>query len=230
MNNTANLDIANEPSNYFVIFPTRLLQVCSHRQAILMGMILSLSNRHGYCYAKNKTLSTMLECSEISIKRDLRHLEANDLIRRQVIRSDTGEVTQRKIFVGDALQHPPMDLSDTYPQYQKDTDPQYQLDTKYSNNTNSNKNSNKAIVDTFEEIWKEYGKKGVKKTALRAWLKITSSQRQLATDHIPLYIANHKEHDKLPWLPHLATYINQERWNDDLPYGSDQAPRHIDWG
>lgn len=228
MNNTqTNLDIVNEPSNYFVIFPTRLLEICSHRQCILMGMLISLSNRHGYCYAKNKTLSMLLDCSEISIKRDLRHLEANALISRHVIRKETGEVIERKIYV--TLETPPPYQNDPHPQYQIDMEAQYQKDPSNSNNSIVVNNSNKTIDDTFENAWKEYTKKGVKKTALRSWKKLTTTQRTQAIEHIPSYIQNHRDHNKLPYLPHFATYLNQERWNDDLPYGSDQ-PRNIDWG
>ena len=234
-NRIANVDVANEESNYFVIFPTRLLETCSHRQAILMGMLISLSNRYGYCYAKNKTLSSMLSCSEISVKRDLRHLEEVSLISRHIIRKKSGEVLERKIYVLSPLSDmlsfstPPVYQFDSNPPYQNDTHPPYQNDPSNSNKKIQVKDNNKSIEDTFEFAWKTYTRKGVKKTALRSWNKLSSKKQALAIAHIPLYIKNHEDHNKMPYLPHFATYINQERWEDSLPYGSDE-PRNIDWG
>jgi hypothetical protein len=59
---------------------------------------------------------------------------------------------------------------------------------------------------------------GNKKKSEELYNKQTKANKELIKNHIPLYIENHIQNDKLDFLKHLTTYINGEVWNDELPY------------
>lgn len=71
----------------------------------------------------------------------------------------------------------------------------------------------------FEEFWNVYPKKVGKKTAMRSWAKINPDQK--LHEKIIGSVAEHsksaqwKKDDGI-FIPHPATWLNNERWNDEL--------------
>lgn len=65
----------------------------------------------------------------------------------------------------------------------------------------------------FETVWEMYEKKGTSKVARSRWDKLTKPKKQLALNHIPLYVqaTPNKKYRK-----NFETYINQEAWNDEI--------------
>jgi hypothetical protein len=86
----------------FVIFQTSILEKVTHRQAILIGTLNGMSKREGYCYATNKTLASLLQCSIDSLQRDLNYLETNNFIKRVITRNEKNQIIDRKIYVIDS--------------------------------------------------------------------------------------------------------------------------------
>jgi hypothetical protein len=72
----------------------------------------------------------------------------------------------------------------------------------------------------FIEVWEIYHKRGNKKKSQELYNKLTNTKKELVKNHLPLYIKNHIENDKLDYLKHFTTYLNGEVWNDELPYAS----------
>jgi hypothetical protein len=69
----------------------------------------------------------------------------------------------------------------------------------------------------FEEFWVAYPRKVAKSVARKAWAKLTEEQQLSAAKAI----FNHCQYWKaketaLEFIPHPATWINQERWEDEL--------------
>ncbi|HZK19521.1 MAG TPA: phage replisome organizer N-terminal domain-containing protein, partial [Treponemataceae bacterium] len=72
----------------------------------------------------------------------------------------------------------------------------------------------------FEEFWKAYPKKVGKGYCRDIWKKLKPSQK--LTDEIVAAIKQQKkseqwEKDKGQFIPNPATWLNQERWEDELP-------------
>lgn len=70
--------------------------------------------------------------------------------------------------------------------------------------------------ETFDLFWSAYPRKTAKAVALRAFVKaIQKAPLQAMLDAV----AAQKQSDQ--WrrgvIPHAATWLNQERWNDELP-------------
>ncbi len=75
-----------------------------------------------------------------------------------------------------------------------------------------------SLVDImFEQLWSRYPKKVGKKAALKAWKKVKP------TEHKKLFEALARQKSSEQWtanrgkyVPHLSTWLNGERWNDEV--------------
>jgi hypothetical protein len=72
--------------------------------------------------------------------------------------------------------------------------------------------------ELFLQLWDAYTKRGNKKTAYERFQKLSKSKVQLIQKHLPLYIKNHQDNDKMQFLPYFEKYINLQKWQDVLPY------------
>ena len=77
--------------------------------------------------------------------------------------------------------------------------------------------SDKPNDDGFDTFWAAYPRKEGKKTAQAAWAKIKNPDIDLILDAIS------KQKKTIQWtkekgsfIPHPTTWLNQERWNDDV--------------
>ena len=69
----------------------------------------------------------------------------------------------------------------------------------------------------FDEFWMLYPRKVAKASARKVWQKLTEEQQLLAAKAI----SNHCQYWKaketaLDYIPHASTWLNQERWEDEL--------------
>ena len=72
--------------------------------------------------------------------------------------------------------------------------------------------------ELFLQLWDAYTKRGNKKTAYERFEKLSKSKVELIQKHLPLYIKNHQDNDKMQFLPYFEKYINLQKWQDVLPY------------
>ena len=93
-----------------------------------------------------------------------------------------------------------------------------------NDNNNDNNNDNTNDNNEFLDIWSLYGKVGNKTTAMAKYNRLTKKDKESIKQHIPLYIKNHVDNDKQDFIPHFTTYLNQRRWEDDLPYREFKKP------
>lgn len=76
------------------------------------------------------------------------------------------------------------------------------------------------LLVLFDEFWKLYPRKVAKAPAQKAWkarVRTETLARQVITA-LRRHIAAHQWHDKarLQYVPHAASWLNAERWNDEL--------------
>jgi hypothetical protein len=213
-----------EETNYFVIFPTELLEVLTPRQAILIGIITGMAKKQGYAYPSNQTLSNLLNVSIDCIKRDLAELEEKKHIYREIIRNDKQEVIQRRI----------------YPTHLKRTEVVAEIPRGVGANLhggsvqksaidNNNSYNNKLDKDNyitiagrlyerdelFELCWKAYPRKEGKAAARKTWGKLKVEDIQLIQVHLPLFKKESSAKEKR-YIPHFSTYLNQRRFEDEV--------------
>ncbi len=72
-------------------------------------------------------------------------------------------------------------------------------------------------MDDFEAAWTAYPRKVSKKEAQRAWSRLSAAQRFEVVHALPI----HARYWQLAgtakeYIPHFSTWLNQERWTDEL--------------
>lgn len=79
--------------------------------------------------------------------------------------------------------------------------------------------------DRFEAIWSRVWRKSGKRAAYKAWLKLDDDE---ISEVESVFEAHRKEFTgtELRFRPHLSTWLNQGRWEDELgdPLTADQPP------
>lgn len=77
-----------------------------------------------------------------------------------------------------------------------------------------------SINIVFDEFWNLYAKKvGNKKACEKKWKKLSNKTRQKIMDTLPAFKRNIKDKQ---YLPYPQTYLNQERWNDEITDDMDE--------
>jgi hypothetical protein len=91
-----------QDNSYWVVIPYYLFMSdeLTHREKYILGEIISLTKKEGFCWATNTYFEEKFKIPKRSIIRILNKLEEMGLIKRIVIKKDG---TFRKIFLGEKL-------------------------------------------------------------------------------------------------------------------------------
>lgn len=70
----------------------------------------------------------------------------------------------------------------------------------------------------FDEFWSLYPRRVAKRVAEKAWSKLSDDERRAAIAALPDHVRYWRQSDRSPeTIPHPATWINQGRWEDEIP-------------
>lgn len=212
--------------NWYAVLTAQVLydKRLNDKQKLLVCVIGNLQNMKGYCYATNAYLADCMNCDERTIRRNLETLESIGYISRRI-----GIGQERIIYVTDAPRTPmstPTDKNVLPPRTQMSA-----LITKDNNKVEKSlSNTTKAVLDeTFDKVWNMYGKKVGKQKAYNSFKRLSRTQIEQVVQHIPEYVKNHYEANKSDFLPHLATYLNQARYLEELPYINETNKQSDQW-
>ena len=82
----------------------------------------------------------------------------------------------------------------------------------------------------FDEFWSLYPRKIAKATARKAWAKLSPEQQLMAAKaidtHCQYWSAKETE---LEFIPHPATWLNNERWEDELVIEPKKEKQSKEW-
>jgi hypothetical protein len=82
----------------------------------------------------------------------------------------------------------------------------------------------------FDEFWSLYPRKIAKAVARKAWQRLTDEQQLMAAKaidtHCQYWSAKETE---LEFIPHPATWLNQERWEDELVIEPKKVKESKEW-
>lgn len=82
----------------------------------------------------------------------------------------------------------------------------------------------------FDRFWKEYPRKIAKVTALKSWLKLNPDPALITKIINAVKKAKTSEEwnkDDKKYIPYPVTYLNQQRWEDELTYGHNKLAEDI---
>ena len=227
MENAQNYKPETDESNFFVIFPTNLLNQFTPRQCVLAGMLIGMAKKTGFAYPSNGYLTQLLNASVDVIQRDLKALEEAGAIRREMVLIN-GQMMRRIYPMASFIPSPHRTDAVTTTSESPSPSPQNGGINKdiqiVKNNIDINnkgvavENFKNSLVNLFPQFWAFYGRKGNRKNAEARFYKLTETEFKAITKHLPEYIKNHRDAGKMEFLPHFTTYLNQRRWEDELPY------------
>lgn len=70
------------------------------------------------------------------------------------------------------------------------------------------------LVKDFDVFWTTYGKKVGRAPALKKWMKLKRVDINKILATVEDFV---RAHPDIQYRPHPVTYINQRRWEDELP-------------
>lgn len=86
---------------------------------------------------------------------------------------------------------------------------------------------NRTADATFDHFWNNYPKKVAKPTALKAWAKLRPTEELLKKilEGLEAWKGTDQWHkDGGAFIPHPTTWLNQRRWEDQLPTEKQEVP------
>ena len=87
----------------------------------------------------------------------------------------------------------------------------------------SSKVSDSESISIYNSIWEKLSiKRGSKSVALRSWLKVARDIKPEIL--IEKYNALCSQADDPKFIPHFATWLNHERWEEELPTKKEETP------
>lgn len=213
-----------KPAYYSILTAdVRYVKSLSAQEKILYSEITALADLKGYCYASNNYFAHIYGVDSSTIKRWLRNLKDEGFIAVEIeYKTDTKEIEKRRII---PITTPSSKMSlgrcKNEPTPRCKNEPENTTSYSYSSNTHKEESISlqEYIGQTdsdFEQFWSVYPKKVAKAEARKAFAKKVRHEdmtKLLAT--IDKYKRTKQWSDK-QYIPHPTTFLNQERWNDEV--------------
>jgi hypothetical protein len=196
---------------------------------LLVGVIISLSNKTGYCFASNQYISDILGVSLAYTRALIKELESKNIIIRKMSDKKSNDNSTRMMRLVDLkLTNTLSDgnVGDTIvsggviAEYQGgDTIVAGGVIAGYHHNKEINIKVNKKVnnvSDRFDEFWELYEKKVGKEKAKSKWIKLKENEKEKCLLSIPSYkIARpNPVYRKDP-----ERYLSNKVWEDEIPNG-----------
>lgn len=203
---------------------------------LLYGEISALIGADGFCFASNQYFADVYGCTPVTVARLISKLEENGYIKRELVRDNTGQIVQRKLYLSVSMPEiQPLNNFDNTPQQNcgeginknvKDTN------TSITNNIppiipqegeGEGDKSNDGLVprhkpERFMKLWAIWPKnrRKARRDAVKAWDKLQASDALL--DEMSAALA--RQMQGADWkrgigVPYPSTWLNGRRWEDE---------------
>lgn len=172
----------------------------------LLAEIDSLDKGEG-CWSSNSSLAQFCQCTERKVSDAISKLISMGYV--QVISFDGRHRKLRSCLEKSSRQ--------TRKNFQADTK---KVPPNNTNNNTSTKTSNykKTVYSSeFESIWSIYPNGAAKKDAFNAWNKLKPDAEliEIIKNDIHRRVNGEWKKTETKYIPHLATYLHKERWEDE---------------
>ena len=71
-------------------------------------------------------------------------------------------------------------------------------------------------MSLWDQFWQAYPRHVARPLALKRWAKLTQAEQEAAVAALPRHLEQWKAIETR-YIPHPATWLNQQRWTDELP-------------
>ena len=183
---------------------------------LLYGEISALCNENGYCWATNGYFAELYGVDDRSIQRWLLQLQNGGYIKITT-------KTNRRIYISFSDKNVTPDKIVT-PTPTKLSPPPDKIVTHNNTSNNTDLIKEKEIhkekeLQDFNDFWKAYPRKTNKKYALQTWNKLQPDKKlaeEIITGVLKWQQTPQWKRDNGQFIPHASTFLNGERWKDEL--------------
>jgi len=231
--------LANQ--NYFYIIPAPLAESGKPQKALLYGLITSLSNKTGVCYASNEYLSQKLNRRDRSITRAyLTELEKEGWIsikdrnsnkRKIIIDPRKNPQVENRKSILNVRKNPQVDMRKKPHERAEKSSGQRAEKTAQSSISFSNRNK---VSTDFDIFWNLYDKKVGKNKTEKKWNLLSQEDRQVIIDCIPKYKKSKTvEIDgeqilQKQYMKNSETFLNNKSWEDEIIETSEMTKERLE--
>lgn len=199
----------------FIVVPNReaLAGLPPHVQAVFLWLCF-FANQDGECFPSRATLSAKAGVSLRTVDSSLKVLEQKAFIEKKNRKDGNEKISNLYTVLVGGVEQDVRYLAQDVREGSAESAPGGSAGPAHR--TNSIKELNISNY-SFEVFWEKYPKKVDKKKAESKWAKIPEKTRAVIIGDIEL----RKESDswKRGYVPHPTTYLNGERWNDEITKG-----------
>ena len=186
--------------------------------------LLALADRHNPdlgCFPSISKMCHDTELSRSTVIRCIQYLEHTGLIKKQKAQRENGSDTSNRYFLGFETgvspRHPPS-VTETLPLV-SDRHPHNQVNITSNNNPSLDQDMMERSFDLFWNYYpRRVGKGNARKAFFRAWTKLGSGEKIISAVFAYAESVKTKENR---FIPHPSTWLNHERWDDELEERSD---------
>lgn len=185
-----------------------LFGLAQHTPNFFMVRGIKVELNRGQLGYSQLTLAERWKWSRDKVRRYLKRLESDGDIIQQ-----NNEVTTIITIVKYDLWQGHKFVNNTT----NNTSEKHQKNIKQDTYNKDNKDNKENIYSSFELFWSEYPKRTSKKKTQELWVKLSPSEELV--EKIITSLRKQKESSQwqnLQYVPYPTTWLNQERWNDEI--------------
>ena len=169
----------------------------------------------GLCIPSQKRLAELCEMTDRSVRTHLEALETLGFIQVIERKRDNGSQTSNEYKLLFDVQNFPTPVENISSPPMKNFPTHNLVNNNLGNITNTSSSNDDGVDYYFEQLWEEYPRKVNKAQAKKAFK--TASKKINFYDLLPKYMSYvlTLKGKETQFIPHLATWLNGERWNDE---------------
>lgn len=169
----------------------------------------------GLCIPSQKRLAELCEMTDRSVRTHLEALETLGFIQVIERKRDNGSQTSNEYKLLFDVQNFPTPVENISSPPMKNFPTHNLVNNNLGNITNTSSSKDDGVDYYFEQLWEEYPRKVNKAQAKKAFK--TASKKINFYDLLPKYMSYvlTLKGKETQFIPHLATWLNGERWNDE---------------
>jgi len=183
-----------------------LLLTANHKKKLWRGITIE----RGEVIIGRKNMAKELSFSEMQIRTALKKLKSTN----ELTIKTTNKYSIVKLLNYE-LHHPSNQPLNQQVTNKQPTNNQQITTTKNEKNEKNEKNTQKK--DHFDTFWEMYPRKTGRKSALSRWKRMSKAECCAALAALPSHVASKQwVKDGGEFIPHPATWLNQNRWEDEI--------------
>ena len=209
---------------------------------LLYGELTALSDKKGYCWATNEHFASLFDLSVGTISRLISQLEKRGYIRCEMAATQSG--SERRIYAGmflvtaggvDEKRKTPVDEKRKRGLAEKRKQNNTELSVQGDNPPKAPPRGRRSHGEVkkepdweperFKKFWDFYPRGESKQKAIQAWDKLRPSSDLIDTmaQALKRQVASEAWRQGIG-IPYASTWLNQQRWTDELKTPNSEAP------